>query len=180
MIKYSSYLKDNIEEINNLFLNVFSDSEGSEEGELIGDLSNRFLSITPDEDLYCFIASDNDRIIGSIIFTQMTFENSTVNAFLLSPVAIDTSCQGGGIGQELINYGINKLKNDGVELLLSYGDPNFYSKVGFQTISEELIKAPFALSMPEGWIGQSLINDNIEGIKGDSYCVEAISVASFW
>jgi len=60
----------------------------------------------------------------------LTFE-SEVNAFLLGPVAIHTSYQGKGIGQKLINFGLNTLKENGVELAFTYGDPNFYSKVGF-------------------------------------------------
>jgi len=43
--------------------------------------------------LYGFVAIENEKIIGSIFFTQLTFQ-SEVNAFLLSPVAIHTNCQG--------------------------------------------------------------------------------------
>ena len=57
---------------------------------------------TDAQDLYGFVATENQQIIGSIFFTKLSFQNG-VNAFLLSPVAIDTSCQGKGIGQKLIN-----------------------------------------------------------------------------
>ena len=35
-------------------------------------------------------------------------------------------------GQQLINFGLAHLKEIGVELVFTYGDMNFYSKVGFK------------------------------------------------
>ena len=58
---------------------------------------------TDAQDLYGFVAIENEEIIGSIFFTRLMFE-SEVNAFLLSPVAIHTNYQGKGIGQKLINF----------------------------------------------------------------------------
>jgi len=103
-----------------------------------------------------------------------------VNAFLLSPVAIHTNYQGKGTGQKLINFGLNTLKENGVELVFTYGDPNFYSKVGFSLIAEKLVKAPLKLTYPEGWLGQSLISNDIEPIKGNSFCVEALNKPDLW
>jgi len=67
-----------------------------------------------------------------------------------------------------------------VELIFTYGDPKFYSKVGFNLISEKLVKAPLKLTYPEGWLGQSLVSDNIEAISGHSYCVEAFNKPEYW
>jgi putative acetyltransferase len=134
---------------------------------------------TDSHDVYGFVAIDNEQIIGSIFFSRLTFENE-VNAFLLSPVAIFTSHQGKGIGQKLINFGLNTLKNNGVELVFTYGDPGFYSRVGFSPISEKLIKAPLTLTYPEGWLGQSLIGDKIQPITGQSFCVEAFDKPEIW
>ena len=109
----------------------------------------------------------------------MTFE-SEVNAFLLSPVAIHTKYQRKGIGQKLINYGIHHLKENGIALVFTYGDPKFYSKVGFSPISEKLVKAPLKLTYPEGWLGQSLVSDKIEPVSGRSYCVSALNKPEYW
>lgn len=64
-------------------------------------------------------------------------------AFILSPVAIATSEQGTGIGQQLINYGLDHLKSLKVSLVFTYGDPNYYSKTGFNHIADSIVKAPF-------------------------------------
>ena len=167
------------EEIEKLFTKVFSDSEGQTEGVSIGNLTYDVMTRTDAQDLYGFVATENEQIIGSIFFTRLTFQNE-VNAFLLSPVAIHTSCQGKGIGQKLINFGINDLKESGVQIVFTYGDPAYYSKVGFNQITEEIVKAPLKMSQPEGWLGQSLVSDKIEPIAGNSSCVDALNKAEYW
>jgi len=178
-MKLSVYNQSNIEEIKQLFIKTFSDSEGQSEGLVIGDLAYDLLTRTDGQDLYCFVAIENERIIGSIIFSRLKFE-SELSAFLLSPVAVSTSFQGKGIGQQLIDFGLNTLKENGVELAVTYGDPNFYSKVGFSKITEKIIKAPLKLSYPEGWLGQSLLSAEIEPITGRSSCVEALNKPAIW
>ena len=173
------YSPVNIEEVKDLVTKVFSDSEGQAEGLVIGNLTYNLMAGTDVQDLYGFVTVENEKIIGSIFFTKLRFQ-SEVNAFLLSPVAIQTNYQGQGIGQKLINFGIHHLKENGVELVFTYGDPKFYSKVGFSPINEQLVKAPLKLSYPEGWLGQSLVNDKIEPITGNSYCVEALNKQEYW
>ncbi len=178
-MKLSTYHLSNIEEIKQLFTKTFSDSEGQSEGLLIGNLAYDLLAITDIHDFYCFVAAENEHVVGSIIFSKLTFESEII-AFLLAPVAVHTSYQGKEIGQKLINFGLNTLKENGVELAFTYGDPNYYSKVGFSHISEKLVKAPFKLTYPEGWLAQSLVSDEIEPIAGNSYCVEALNKPEYW
>ena len=178
-MKLSIYNPANIKEIKQLFAQTFSDSEGQSEGLLVANLAYSLMTRTDAHDFYAFIATENEQIIGSIIFSKLTFE-SELNAFLLSPVAIHTSYQGNGIGQKLINFGLNSLKKNGVELVFTYGDPDFYSKVGFSIIAEKLVKAPFKLTYPEGWLGQSLLSDEVAPITGNSYCVEALNKPEYW
>ena len=178
-MKYSEYNPSKIEEINHLFTKTFSDSEGKAEGLIIGELTNNFMTNTDASDFYCFVATYNNEIIGGVFFSSITFENE-VKAYILSPMAVLTKYQGNGIGQKLITFALNILKENEVELVVTYGDPNYYSKVGFKVISEEIIKAPLILSYPEGWLGQSLVSDRIEPIAGKSFCVEALNKPDLW
>lgn len=178
-MKLLTFKPNNIEEIQQLFTKVFSDSEGQSEGVLIGNLSHDIMTRTDAQDLYGFTATENNRIIGSIFFTRLSFENG-VNAFLLSPVAMHTGYQGKGIGQKLINFGIRHLKENRVSIVFTYGDPDFYSKVGFNQISEQIAKAPFKLSQPHGWLAQSLVSEKVYPITGASYCVEAFNKPEIW
>ena len=178
-MKLLAFKSSDIEDIKQLFTKVFSDAEGRSEGVLIGNLTYDIMTSTDDQDLYGFVAIENEQIIGSILFTRLTFQNG-VNAFLLSPVAIHTNHQGKGIGQKLISFGINHLKENEVSIIFTYGDLNFYSKVGFNLITEKIAKAPFKLSQPEGWLAQSLDSDLIKPILGNSYCVEAFNKPEIW
>ena len=173
------YSPDHAEEIKSLFTAVFSDSEGQSEGILIGSLADELMTETDKKDLYGFVAIEHEKIIGCIFFSRLTFESS-IRAFILSPVAVHTDHQGKGIGQQLINYGIKRLKDEGVELVMTYGDPDFYSKVGFKPVKEETIQAPIQLTYPEGWLGQSLVSNSVDPIAGQPSCVKALNKPEYW
>jgi putative acetyltransferase len=173
------YSPDHTDAIKNLFTTVFSDSEGQSEGTLIGNLAYELMTETDSKDLYGFVAVEHEIIIACIFFSRLTFQ-SGIRAFLLSPVAVHTDYQGKGIGQQLINDGLKRLKDEGVELVMTYGDPNFYAKVGFHPVKEETIKAPLPLTYPEGWLGQSLMGNSVTPIAGRPSCVKALNKPAYW
>lgn len=162
-----------------LFKSVFTKSEGEAEGALVSQLARDLLEQTDDHDMDCFIAVDDHQILGSIFFSRLVFEHP-IEAFILAPVAVHSDHQGQGIGQALINYGLAELKNRGVKVVLTYGDPGFYHRVGFHSISHETIRAPFPLSQPDGWLGQSLSDDSIQPLSGQCACVEALRNPTYW
>jgi len=167
------------EEIIQLFKKTFSDSEGQSEGELIGNLAEDLMAGIEGDGILCFKAVEDDRIVACIFFSQLTFERD-ITAYILSPVAVHTDYQSRGIGQALINYGLNALREMDVGLAITYGDINFYSRVGFEVVDESVIKAPLKLSYPHGWLAQSLTGDEIEPVPGNSYCVEALNKPEYW
>lgn len=178
-MKLAAYNQAHRKEIKHLFTEVFSDSEGESEGMLIGNLAYELMTKTDAKDLYGFVAIEQGKIIACIFFSRLTFMDG-FSAFILSPVAVHTEYQGKGIGQQLIKYGINRLRDDGVALIMTYGDPNFYSKVGFTPVQEAVIKAPVELTYPEGWLGQSLISHTIEPTADQPACVAALNKPAYW
>ncbi|MGI9889567.1 GNAT family N-acetyltransferase [Vibrio chagasii] len=183
-MKFRQYDSSEIETITQLFTQTFTDSEGENEGKTVGNLANDLLTSTDPTELLCFVAEDDSiesdsKVVGAIIFTPLTFDDET-KAYLLSPVAVSTLVQKRGIGQQLINFGLQTLKEQGVELAVTYGDPSYYSRVGFEQITVEQIPAPFNLSFPHGWIAQSLIGGEIRVASEQSSCVEALAHAQYW
>ncbi len=75
---------------------------------------------------------------------------------------------------------LSRLSRKNVERVFTYGDPSFYSKVGFQQIGEDIVKAPFKLTQPEGWLAQSLKTGVIDPIRGSSKCVKALNKQKYW
>ena len=94
--------------------------------------------------------------------------------------AVFEAVQGTGIGQKLIQYGLDHLRSLNVSLAFTYGDPSFYSKTGFEQINEDIVKAPFHLSQPIGWLAQSLNGQKIPAMAGPTQCVEALNDPSLW
>lgn len=178
-MKYRNLVQDDLESIKQLYTRTFSDSEGEAEGQLIGTLVYRIMTSTPSHDYCGYVAIDEKVIVGCIIFSRLWFNNSS-NTMLLSPVAVHTDYQGKKIGQNLIRYGLSSLKDSGVEHTVTYGDINFYSKVGFTVLPEDVLKAPFELSYTEGWLGQSLVSDTITPISGRSRCIDAFNDSKLW
>ncbi|MDA0149599.1 GNAT family N-acetyltransferase [Vibrio sp. LaRot3] len=183
-MKFSRYLATQTSQIEQLFLDTFADSEGAEEGQVIAMLVKDLFVKTASHDLECFVAiSEDEQIMGAIVFTPLDNEvdsNERERMCLLSPVAVSTSVQGQGIGQALINYGLNQMSKAGNFIAVTYGDPSFYSKVGFKQIAESIIPAPFPLSYPNGWLAVSLTGSNITPVSGTTRCVEALNDAKYW
>ncbi len=167
------------EQVVSLFTSVFTASEGEDEGNLIGKLVSELSSEIDNQEIICLGTYEEDLIIGSIFFTRLRF-NEAIQVYMLAPVAVNTEHQGKGVGQALINYGLDQLKERGVAITVTYGDPSFYSKVGFQTLSETVIQAPLKLSMPFGWIGQSLTGEPIPTIFERPACVKVFNDPNYW
>lgn len=167
-------------EITALFRSTFSDSEGAAEGELVAALAANLISKTAEHDIFVFTALEGGRTIGSTIFTRLHYLEDDRVVFLLSPVAVATRHQRKGVGQALIKFGLNALRAHGVGVVMTYGDINFYAKVGFAQVGQDVARPPLALQYPEGWLGQSLDNPRLEPIKGPSTCVEALSNQAYW
>ena len=176
---YQALEKSNQKEVTELFTSAFTSSEGEKEGMLIGRLSSELASSIDNDEIICFGVYENELLIGSIFFTRLNF-NSPIQVYMLAPVAVSTENQGKGIGQALISYGLNELKKRSVNVAVTYGDPNYYSKVGFQELSENLIQAPLKLSMPFGWLGQSLSGEPIPTINERPVCVKEFNDPVYW
>lgn len=166
-------------ELRNLFTSVFTSSEGKREGQLIGTLALKLASGIDNQEIMCFGSYEGELLVGSIFFTRLQFKK-VIEAYMLAPVAVRGESQGKGVGQALIQCGLNELKKRSVVVIITYGDPSYYSKVGFRTLPENIIKAPLTLSMPEGWLGQSLTGEPIPSIKERPACVPEFNDPAYW
>ena len=169
--------KDTIKE---LFTSVFTSSEGKDEGLLIGELASKLASGIDNQNIFCFGVYINNELVGSIFFTRLAFNTTEIKVYMLSPVAVSTQHQRKGVGKSLINFGLDELKRKGVDAVITYGDPSYYSKVGFTHLPQSTIQPPLKLSMPEGWLGQSLTKNPIPVIKESPTCVKAFNNPAYW
>lgn len=179
-LDFSSDYKSQANEIANLFSATFTASEGAQEGQLIGRLAKDLIAKTSDDDLFVFSSWQDGVLTGCIMFSRLGFDQDDRTVFVLAPVAVATSRQGQGVGQRLLRFGLDALRDSGIDVVITYGDPNYYAKVGFAPITEEIARAPLPLSQPEGWLGQSLTDRPLEPLKGPSTCVDALNSPAYW
>jgi putative acetyltransferase len=163
-----------------LFATTFTASEGPGEGALIADLVRDLLAETPSEDIRVFCAEDEGNAIGAAIFTRLTYSDDPHIVFLLSPMAVTPGRQRQGIGQALLSHALKALRSCGIQIAITYGDPSYYRRVGFVPITEDQARAPLPLSLPHGWIGQSLTEEKMPVLHGPSTCVSALNRSGVW
>jgi predicted N-acetyltransferase YhbS len=168
------------QQIINVFHNSFSESEGESEGALIRTLVEHLLENTPEPDIFVFAALHDDTVTGCGIFSRLTYSDDARNVFILSPMAVHPDHQNKGIGQTLLRESIAALRTHGIDILMTYGDPNYYGKIGFLPVTEQVAPPPFPLSMPIGWIGQSLHDPEISPLQGSCTCVSALNNPAIW
>lgn len=162
------------------FTTTFTASEGAEEGAAVGGLMERLLAETAPDDLRVFIATEADAIIGAAIFSRLTFAGDDRTVFILAPMAVATARQKQGVGQSLLRHALTRLRDAGVDVAVTYGDPAFYRKVGFAPMSETEVPAPAPLSRPEGWLGQTLAGGEALRLAGPCACVAALDDPAVW
>lgn len=167
-------------DIADLFIATFSASEGPDEGARIGELVDSMMETTPDPDLIVWSAYEDEDLIGCIFLSRLVFAQDNRAAFILSPVAVKITHQKTGVGQKLITHGLNDMRQNQVDFVATYGDPNYYSKVGFRQITEEFAQAPLTLSHPHGWLGQMLSGADHRPMNGASSCVQALNNPEYW
>lgn len=166
-------------ELTELFRTSFAASEGEAEGEAIATLVSRLSRAIDAERVFCFGAVEDHALVAAIFFTELVFA-AEVRVFMLAPVAVLPSCQRRGIGQALIRSGLDAMQQRGVEIAVTYGDPAFYGKVGFLPLPESILRAPMPLSMPRGWLGQSLTGKPIPTLNDRPTCVAAFQDPHYW
>ena len=79
------------------------------------------------------VAEIDDRLVGHIAFSPVTFSDGSENWYGLGPISVLPDCQKQGIGTKLVNEGVGLLKDLGVQGCVLVGDPNFYERFGFRS-----------------------------------------------
>ena len=159
-----------------LFEATFTASEGADEGAAIGALVTKLMD---EPEARPFIAQDAGKTIGAIFFSPLTMARGP-RVMMLSPVAVATDWQRQGVGQKLISFTLDILREEGEVAAVTYGDPAYYGQVGFRPVSETDVPPPYPLSMPQGWIAQPLASDTLPLIEGPASAVAAFSDPALW
>ena len=166
-------------EIANFFFYVFSQSEGEQEGHILQALAFSLTGQIQNPSIIGIKAHANNEILGCIFLTQLQFQEG-IQAYLLAPVGVHPNHQGKKIGIQLIEHALQYLKSQNTPFLMTYGDPKYYSRFGFQWVSTQSIPSPHPLSQPEGWLLKEISSDLKTEFKGPVQCVEPFNTSDLW
>ncbi|SFS67170.1 Predicted N-acetyltransferase YhbS [Sulfitobacter marinus] len=179
-LEFTSDFASREAEITQLVTDSFTVADSAEEGAFVGQLVRDLMQGTPRDDVMMCAALDGNMVIGCVFFSRLRFEEDGRRVSVMAPVAVKTGQQNKGIGQEMILHGLEGLRKSGVDFVLTYGDPNYYIKTGFEQITADMAQPPLRLSMPFGWLGRPLSTKARWPLVGPSHCVAALNKPALW
>lgn len=125
-----------------------------------------------------FIACDEDRIVGYIIYSKakvINHENKEFEVLCMGPLGVLPTYQRQGIGSLLMNYSIDKAKKLGYKAIILFGDPNYYHRFGFINTEEYSIQTSTGENF-EPFMALELCEGGLDGITGRFYADKVFEI----
>lgn len=179
-MEFSQEYMERDREIAGLFEATFFATQGYLEGSQFGELARNLMYTVHARDLYVFTADSEGALVGAVAFSRLSFEGDERIVFMLSPMAVAVGSHFRGVGPALIRHGLDAMRHDGVQIVITYGEPRFYAKLGFSPISTEFAPPPYELTLPEVWQGLSLTDRELTPLAGPSRCVPPFDDPVMW
>ena len=167
------------EKVSKFYYNVFSQSGGEEEGNVLKSLTYELTDQISDDYIIGLKIVSRNEIIGSVFLTKLDYLEN-IKIYLLSPVGVHPSHQNKKIGTKIINFAFEYLRSQNIDYLVTYGDPKYYTKFDFTPITVDTLPAPFALSQPQGWLLKKIDNKDLPVIKSTPKCVTPFNNQGLW
>lgn len=82
------------------------------------------------------VAIEDDELVGCVAFSPVKIDGRESDWFGLGPVAVNPDRQGLGIGSELIQAGIARLRVTDAAGCVVLGEPGYYSRFGFAPLPD--------------------------------------------
>lgn len=176
-VKTRSAIEADLDPIKRLVSIAFSGDENKAIINLVDELSKE-VTHPPIKSL---IAERNDKIVGYGAFSPVFLNTDIgITGYILSPLAVSPEFQKQGVGTHLIKAGREMLAQEGVDVLLVYGDPRYYERFGFRKELAALFEPPYTLKYPFGWLGLDLNKAQMPTHLIRFNCVAALSKPDMW
>jgi len=167
---------DDAENIKNVHLQAFDDSEA----RVVSALAVSLLKENHPVKIISLVAIEGNEIVGHIAFSPVFVESTGDHfAYILAPLAVSPKYQKTKIGSSLVRYGLDIISDRGSFVVFVYGDPQYYSRFGFNTDLAMNFIPPYTLQFPDGWHALKL-NSTVFPEGGEITCVESLNNPGLW
>lgn len=133
--------------------------------------------------LLSLLAAENKSALGHVLFSSAGFAGADGGAALaiLAPLAVIPGAQGQGIGRRLVETGLQRLGENGADLVFVLGDPRYYARFGFVPAAPQGLLAPYALppEYAEAWRVRRL-GGSRAALTGTVVCCESLMRPELW
>jgi putative acetyltransferase len=162
-------------------LKVIETAFSDEENKLIMNLVVEPSEETTSPSIKSLVAEVDNQIIGYVSFSSIFLKSdSSISGYILAPLAVAPKHQKKWIGSNLIKSGIDMLTENGVGVVLVYGDPDYYGRFGFKAEIGLSFVPPYSLQYPFGWTGMMLNETSIPEQPIQFDCVAGLSKPELW
>jgi len=165
------------ENIHEVHLRAFSKGER----QIVSTLAVNLLSEETSPETIALVAEINGTVVGHIAFSPVTVDNNEKwEGYILAPLGVKPEYQKCRIGSKLIESGMERLSEKGVNILFVYGDPKYYGKFGFKADAASRYSPPYELQYPFGW--QAIVLNEIGFAKSTVKisCVASLRDPELW
>lgn len=160
--------------------NVYSQAFDNSEAPIVSSFAVNLLNEKHPVKIISLVAMENNEIEGHTAFSPVFFESTNEHfGYILAPLAVSPKFQKIKIGSSLVEYGLDTISNIGSFIVFVYGNPQYYSKFGFETALAKNFIPPYTLQFPEGWQALKL-NSAVFPEGGKITCVDSLNDPDLW
>ena len=165
------------EDIRRLHLRAFT----GDEGRMVSTLAVDLLNLETDPDTFSLVAETDGTLTGHVAFSPVAIDKGrSGQGYILAPLAVLPENQRRGIGNALVENGLQRLTKSGVKMVFVYGDPAYYGRFGFKADLASGYLPPYPLAYPFGWQALKLNEDGSETAVVRISCVAPLCDPGLW
>lgn len=154
---------------------------GVDEREIVAKLAVDLLSEGTRPPTIALVAEVGGSAVGHVAFSPVsTGVADGLGVYILAPLAVRPEHQKRGVGSLLVEDGKRQLSEMGVDVLLVYGDPEYYGRFGFSVAAAEGCIPPYDIEHRLGWQGVVLSERGIPESPLQLECVASLRDPALW
>lgn len=112
------------------------------------------------------VAEQGSQVVGHILFSDLPILTNagTVPALALAPMAVLPPFQNQGIGSALVRRGLDECRQQGHQIVVVLGHPQFYPRFGFSSKRAVGLASPF--SGKDSFMAVELVPGALDRVEG--------------